>query len=253
MFFEWGFGKTHCDLTALANKYFVDAKQVRTIIDDKLDIGLKARYLWPKYATMEEDEHFRNAHWTCYDGKNPVLWDNTGLHMYKPSEARMQRATYSKYYCENCCKGGIHCQFCGWQGANELWVGSISDTEYFTQTKILETQTKFMQEHDTLHRKRPFLNILDKGYRIVVPAWQSNHQLVLQPAFVDSDRIFGSKAVFHSSCVASDRSGNERGVRYSKMSHRVRNGPHCSADLRRFNNLWLMWNFQVNFMYKCVF
>ena len=38
---------------------------------------------------------------------------------------------------ENCAKGGVFLQLCGWMGVHELWFGGVSDTEYLNKSGIL--------------------------------------------------------------------------------------------------------------------
>ena len=55
------------------------------------------------------------------------MWDMTNVLAYKFTDGAIQRGTYSSYYGENCFKGGVFCQLCGWLGNEELWGGGVSD------------------------------------------------------------------------------------------------------------------------------
>ena len=103
-------------------------------------------------------------------------------------------------------KGGIFLQLCGWLGGWDLWLGAMSDTEYFERSSILESQKEFQEKFDLLSVLLSFTNILDKGYCSVLAAWRASGQLLLQPFFAKSDRKFMSKEVLLSAAVATDRS-----------------------------------------------
>lgn len=97
--------------------------------------------------------------------------------------------------------------------------GHSSDDKSTELTKIVESQQKF-QEHDKKNENDktiPFLNTLDKGYRIDALARKYN-QNVLQPIFAMSDEQFAKNHLLQGACVAVIRSGNKRGVRYMKHS-----------------------------------
>lgn len=95
----------------------------------------------------------------------------------------------SKYYAENCFKGGVGTQLCGWILTAPLWTGAVSDTDY---------------------NRRAFTNIYDKGYRAKQVAWRLGKQRVLQPVWADSDRRFGRDDTLLTASVATDRGANER-------------------------------------------
>jgi hypothetical protein len=83
-------------------------------------------------------------------------------------------------------------------------------------------------------------------------AWRNGHQLTLQPDFAKSDRKFQRKETLSSAQVAADRSGNERAVRLSKMSGYLKRGLSNNQSLERFDQAWLAWGFQINFMFQKV-
>ena len=97
---------------------------------------------------------------------------------------------------------------------------------------------------------QPFTNVFDKGYRNRLAAWQCGKQLTLQPEFAKSDTSFGRNATLTSARIAADRSGNERAVRLTKLSDYVKRGLSSCQDFSRIDNTWLVWAFQINFMFK---
>ena len=180
-----------------------------------------------------------------------MFHDNTGLDIVKPSDSLSQRVTYSSYYGGNVAKGGVFVQICGWIGTYELYPGAVSDSDYMTLCGIFENQ-KVFQENDG---GDPFLNVLDRGYRITKIACKNGHQFVLQPIFAKSDRKFNTIETLKSSSVAADRSGNERAVRLCKLCNVFKNYSTCgqtSEDIEQICDFWLTQSFQVNFMYKNV-
>lgn len=228
-------------------------RRLRKAYDDKIKLMMKARSLWPTYATLEEDEKIRNERWNkYYKNKRAVMWDNTNIKLYKPSNSEAQRNTFSSYYSDNVGKGSVFIQLCGWMGTYELWMGGVSDSDYMIRSGILKQQHDFVIKYDTTNKDIPFLNILDKGYRIISAAWRTGGQFVLQPAFAKSDKKFDTLDVIRSAAVASDRGGNERAVRIAKMCGSLKNGLHGNGSADRLCDLWLVWSFQSNFMFKKV-
>ena len=183
---------------------------------------------------MEEDEAMRNPKWKDrYNGKHIVMWDNTNLVMlFKPASVEVQSLTYSSYYNGNVGKGGIFIQLCGWMGTHELWMGGVSDTEYLQSSGILEQQQQFVKGGV------PFVNVLDKGYRVTEAAISAGGQLVLHPAFATSDRKFNAQEIVSSAAIAADRSGNERAVKRCKMSGYLKRGLHERQDINVFADVW---------------
>ena len=83
---------------------------------------LDARKLWPRYASLEEDEVLRNDKWNeQYIGRRIVFWDGTDIRMSKSSNHDLQRLTYSRYYDGNVAKGHVSLQLCRWGCVEELW------------------------------------------------------------------------------------------------------------------------------------
>ena len=170
---------------------------------------------------------------------------------FKPSGAYEQRVTYSSYYASNCAKGGVFLQLGGWMGVEELWVGATSDTHYQQETGIFQNQELFAKEFDLVDGKvLPFCNIVDKGYRINLPAWRAGRQTVLQPMFARSDRTFTGLETVVSGSVASDCSG--RAVNRAKQSMILKRGLYKTGCPKHLSNVWLTWSFQSNFMFKSV-
>jgi hypothetical protein len=68
---------------------------------------------------------------------------------FKPTDASLNRMTYSSYYGGNVAKGGVFLQLCGWLGVHSLWVGAVSDTKYLSESGILELQQEFVENDET--------------------------------------------------------------------------------------------------------
>lgn len=131
-------------------------------------------------------------------------------------------------------------------------MGAVSDSDYMTRSGILEAQKNYITLHDKNSEEISWINILDKGYRIVSAAWRTGEQFVLQPAFAKSDRKFTTIETIRSSTVASDRGGNERAVRIAKICGFLKDGLHQNQSPDRLSDVWLAWSFQANFIYKPV-
>jgi hypothetical protein len=149
---------------------------------------------WPRFVTQHEDISFRKQKWNdFYFDKRIIMWDNTNVPItFKPSVFDVQRKTYAQYYAGNVAKGAVFIQPCGWIGSHELWVGSISDSEYMIKSEVLQIQQQYLQLYDA-QPKIPFTMILDKGYRITASAWGIAGTFVLQPSFARSDKKFLAK------------------------------------------------------------
>ncbi len=141
-------------------------------------------------------------------------------------------------------------------GTVDLWTGGVSDSDYNRRAGYLKKQWRFQEndlvEIDGERRVVRFLNIYDKGYRAKMTAWENGKQLVLQPDFKESDKRFNRDQTISSASVASDRGGNERVVNVSKRAGLISKGFVPNADPTRFNNVWLVWSFQANFMFDRV-
>jgi len=237
-----------CDAES-ENSYGLAKKSLRCVYDGKCSLIKNGRSSWPRYTKHDEDVKLRGDYWNeRYQGHRVVQWDNTNVSIGKPSDARKQRATFSSYYGENCAKVGVFLQLCGWMGVHELWSGGVSDTEYLNKSGILEYQKQFAlndlsDEHNNVIA---FLNALDKGYRSTVAAWRSGCQLTLQPDFVKPDRQFKAIETISSAAVATDRSANERAVRLSKQSKRLKSGLETNSSYDRLADTWIIWSFITN-------
>ena len=100
----------------------------------------------------------------------------------------------------------------------------------------------------------PFINVFDKGYRVLLDCYKEGEQLCWQPAFARSDERYGTYATLHTAAVAYTRSGNERSVKHMKHSWLLKRGTFGMPrfDLELLSDIWLAWGFQVNFIYKPV-
>ena len=232
----------------------IEQKTLREVFEAKLKMAKRAAMSWSRFLKHHEDMALCAIRWKeRYKNQRIIMWDNTNVNFTgKPTDADLQRMTYSLYYGGNVAKGGVFLQLSGWLGGWDLWLGAVSDTDYFEQAGILEAQEAFQRHVDVDDDVIAFTNIMDKGYRSILAAWRAGDQLLLQPFFAKSDRKFTSKEVLLSAAVATDRSGNERAVRAMKRSEFIRRGIHQKQKLDQFADFWLAWGFQVNFMYKPV-
>ena len=238
---------------AASNGYDIHEKYVVRIFDTKLMQVLSAKKSWPRYLNFEEDHFFMKDEWKIRYLKHRInQWDMTGLGLRKPSDPALQLATYSLYYAMNCLKGGVSYQLGGWITNENLWSGAVSDTRYNTETKILAEQDEFSKKDLVENEEVPFTNVLDKGYRLVLAAWQTGNQLVLQPDYKKSDTKFSGQQVISSAIIAEDRSANERAVRLAKKCGYLNRGLQGNVNMKRMDNCWLAWGFQVNFMFERV-
>ena len=254
LFFEFMWGRTKTrwiDITGSSTEGFgIDDKDARRIFDSKLAMVESCRNHWPAFATYEEDKEYSEEKFKeRYVGHRPVFWDMTNITIPKPGESRMQRVTYSSYYAQNCFKGGIGVQTCGWIRTHDLWTGCVSDTAYQGTSGIFEKQKEFAENDLVNDKYKAFTNIFDKGYRNRLAAWQIGKQLTLQPSFAKSDSRFRRGETLSSAIVASDRSGNERAVRLTKMAGYIGRGLESTQSMERIHKSWLSWGFQINFMF----
>ena len=94
------------------------------------------------------------------------------------------------------------------------------------QTTIFERQEAFASVDLVDGKVIPFTNILDKGYRVNLPAWRAGKQLVIQPTFKRSDKKFSGRQTVHTADIATTRSGNERAVNRCKQAGFIKRGIH---------------------------
>ena len=124
----------------------------------------------------------------------------------------------------------------------------MSDSNYHSNADYLEAQEEF-QKVDLVHDESvKFMNILDIGYRARAVN-EAHNQLTAQPVFAKSDQRFKGRDTLYSSSVASDRGGNEQTVNVSKRCGIIARGFQPGTDPSMFNDVWLCWMFQANFMY----
>ena len=228
---------------------------IKKIFESKQNIVKECRESWPLFASFEEDKEFSDEKYVkrYHDKKTrPVFWDMTNVKIPKPSESNTQRATYSSYYAQNCVKGGIGVQTCGWVRLHDLWMGWVSDTAYQERSGIFDMQKKFGESDLVDEKYIAFRNILDKGYRNRLAAWRAGRQLTLHPTFARSDQRFRRGDTLSLAIIASDRSGNERAVCLSKMSGYISRGLEKHQGFNGLHYTWLTWGFQLNFMFSPV-
>jgi len=213
---------------------------------------------WPLYATHEEDVNFCKDSWKhVFDLMDTgqviqiIMHDNTSMPLMRPTDPDLQRALYSCYYAGCVAKGGVSVQLCGWTVTWELATRGIDDSAYVKLVGLFKQQSKFTENDRTSNK--PFTNIFDRGYRLILEALMHGKQLCIQPSFARSDEKFGSANVLYSAGVATTRSGNELSVRQVKTSWLIKRG--CifqNWDLDMLADVWLAWGFQINFMYSPV-
>ena len=114
--------------------------------------------------SFNEDLQLRGTRWDAsYSDKRIIFWDNTDIPINTPADAEHQRNTYSAYYAGNVGKGAVFIQPSGWMGTHDLWMGAVSDSEYFVKSGILQQQQTFLDSQDTDSKEYQWINILDKG------------------------------------------------------------------------------------------
>ena len=194
----------------------------------------------------------KNEKWKHYDGQRPIMWDMTNISAFYFSHPNTQRSTFSKYYAENCFKGGVFCQLCGWLGNDNLWGGGVSDTDYNNSAGYMRDQKEFQEldlvftEGDGVSMIVPFLNIFDRGYRAKIAVWLAGKQEVLQPPSSKGDERFRDQTTMYAATVTHDQSGNERAVNVCKRSALLKRGFKPGMNPIRFNCVWREWAFRKN-------
>jgi DDE superfamily endonuclease len=182
-----------------------------------------------------------------------IFWDNTNIDILKPSNPEAQRNTFSSYYSGNVAKAAVFVQPSGWMGSHDLWMGAVSDSDYFGRSGILQEQIEYVAKYDKANEDHKWNNVLDKGYRVGGAAWRVGNQFVLQPAFARSNKKFTTFETIRNSAIASDRGGNERAVRLAKMSGYLENAAKPNVSFDTIAIVWLCRSFQCNFMYHPVY
>lgn len=254
-YFEKVYRRKHQFVKQRIRDYGISTTTEQVIFKEKNNLAIRALFSWPRYASHEEDVALRDKKkWEgiISDNERVVMHDTTGIPlMFTPTKADNQKLTYSSYYHGNYVKCNIWVQLCGLMGIDHLWPAAISDSDYMIRNKIFERQEEFarqdkVNEGDYL----PFMNILDRGYRLLLHALRCGKQTVRQPVFKHRDgrRFTGCEMLKSASC-ASIRSGNERAVRKSKLAGFLAKGLLPGENHRMFDDVLLAWGFQVNFMY----
>ena len=78
-------------------------------------------------------------------------------------------------------------------------------------------------------------------------------QMILQPDFKKSHKKFCRKETISSAGIATDRSGNERGIKYSKYSGILACGMTAKNNFAVIDDTWLAWSFQTNLFMKVLY
>lgn len=253
-FFERLYGRSLPRMVDCKIKYGLGEAILRKVYGKKLALVKAARARWPMYATFEEDELLRDRKWdSTYLGKRIIMWDNTDIPLPKPSHPNLQRNTFSEYYSGNVGKGSVFIQLCGWMGTHELWEGAITDSDYFRRSGILPLQVAYVDLYDPDHFDKKWINVLDRGYKVVGDCFAHGEQKCLQPSFSrPGGAKFSGKDTQLTAAVAADRGANERAVKIAKISKFVSNGYRHTVTVTQLCDSWLAWGFQANFVYKPV-
>jgi hypothetical protein len=261
MHFEYKWGRTLIRYWDATKVYGPKRGTLIKIVASKYQLESKTRMTWPAYASHQEDLKLRKPKWNEKYSKDQriVMWDMTNIEAFSFSDANIQRLTYSKYYNQNCFKGGVFVQLLGWMGVGELWPGAVSDSDYNRREGYLERQMNFANKDlVTVDGDRgklsvlPFTNVYDKGYRAKMVAWKCGKQKVLQPEWAESDKRFRRDQTLLSASVATDRGGNERAVNVCKRAWFVSRGFLPNMSPKQLNDAWTTWSFQANFMFNPV-
>ena len=96
-----------------------------------------------------------------------------------------------------------------------------------------------------------FLIYLDKECRVKREI-ADHDQKVIYPICARKGCCFSDADGLCSTEVALDTSGNERAVRFSRLSNLIYNGTHDSQSYEFMNYCWFSFTFQTNFMNECV-
>ena len=213
MHFEYKWGQTLTQYWDAEETYGPKRCILMKVVALEYQIETEAHRRWPTYATHEEDLALRKHKWNEKYGRGQriVMWDMTNIESFSFSDADLQRLTYSKYYNQNCFKGGVFVQLLGWIGVGQLWTGAVSDSDYNRREGYLERQRLFANDDKVELEKGsgdfnvlPFTNIYDKGYQAKMVAWRCGQQLVLQPEWAESDKQFRRDQTLLSASVATD-------------------------------------------------
>lgn len=250
--FELIWGRSWVNQVDLAKEYRLNARMKNNVVDGRLYQILDCRNSWPMYLTHEEDVKMRAAKWADMLDVNDrvVMHDTTDIPLcFKPSLPSSQKITFNRYYGGNCVKEDVALQPSGFIRTNMLWVGGTSDSMYMKLNGIFEEQDIFQNEDLVDGEVLPFMNILDRGYKLTKEAFRCGKQTVRQPVFKEKKKRFTGNETLRSASCASVRSGNERAVRKAKLSGFLKKGLRPGECPERLDNVNLAWGFMVNFMY----
>jgi len=146
LYFEFAYGRTTIRWGDFSSRWRYREQSLRSVVKTKLQLVVATRERWPTDASLREDEDLRKASWNemFKDLRvRMIMHDMTDVPLPHPSDAELNRATYSKYYGGNCGEGGIFTQPCGWEGTLELFTGSVGDSDYVRSSKMLEHQEEY--------------------------------------------------------------------------------------------------------------
>ena len=178
MFHEMLYAKSIMRWEDAEHEYKVDKRYLLRIFDTKMMQLLLCKRSWPQCLNFEEDQHFMKSEWkVSYKLIRLKMHDMTGIRTYTPGDPALQRVTWSSYYAENCVKGGVSLQPSAWIETLNLWTGACTDSQYTSddsgKDSILVKQKESSSNDLVNNEEIPFTNILDKGYRILLAAWQT--------------------------------------------------------------------------------
>ena len=175
------------------------------------------------------------------------MHDGSNIPDKQPTDAELNRATYSLHHKMNCCKMGVTNKLCSWVRSHHGVTGRMGDGDMVDNLELLLHQQQFSAWDPS--DKRPFTNVFDKGFRCTISARNAGGQKVLQPTFARSDDQFTRTETLYSAAVAVVRSGNERAVNRIKYSWFLLRGRSLLPwDVVLVDDILLAWSFQVNFV-----
>ena len=131
VYFQWIWGRETTTLKPLARQFKTSRRVVSRVLEKKRQKVLAALWLWPRFASFEEDIALRPKHWSDkYEGRRVIFWDDTNVPAIDPADSETNRHWVSHYYDGCVAKGAVFLQLCGWMGTWQLWAGRISDSDY---------------------------------------------------------------------------------------------------------------------------
>ena len=133
-------------------------------------------------------------------------------------------------------------------GVESLWVGATNNSHYLEHTKTLKKQ-QFAKEDIVDGKEILFSVMLDKGYRASMESWKATGNAT---NICKEQRRFTGRETIYSASIALHHSVNERRVNSSKLCRYLRRGLCPNGNPCLLDNMWLLWGFMVNFLYKSV-